>query len=402
MKRVLSVLALATSTTLAFAAAGRPLPYPVVDTGQTKCYDNRGEIAAPRAGQPFYGQDAQYHGIQPSYKDNNDGTVTDLNTGLMWIRKPPTDKCSWTDASKAAASLNAHRFAGHSDWRLPTAKELYSIINHSKGWPYIDTNRFVCELAPRIEDQVKNTQYWTSDKSAAMGGRTEAFGVNFATGHIKAYPAGMPSYVRCVRGNPDYGRNDFRDNNDGTVTDRATGLTWQQADSGHGLNWEEALAWAQAKDREKYLGHNDWRLPNAREMQSIVDYARITDAANPTSVTMAIHPLFRCSAITNEEGNADCPYYWTSTSCYHGPTNPEYRNAWYVSFGRSRIFPDSGPGIGRALSRRVAEAGAIRYDAKVKGGPGGGPRGGPGGGGERIYNYVRLVRGGEATTAGAK
>jgi hypothetical protein len=45
----------------------------------------------------------------------------------------------------------------------------------------------------------------------------------------------------------------------------------------------------------------------------------------------------------------------------------------------------------RARSRRVAEARAIRYDAKVEGGPGGGP----GGGDERIYSHVRLVRGGD-------
>ena len=34
--------------------------YVVVDTGQTKCYDNRNEIAPPKPGQPFCGQDAQH------------------------------------------------------------------------------------------------------------------------------------------------------------------------------------------------------------------------------------------------------------------------------------------------------------------------------------------------------
>ena len=36
------------------------LSYTVVDTGQSRCYDNRSEIAPPKPGQPFYGQDAQF------------------------------------------------------------------------------------------------------------------------------------------------------------------------------------------------------------------------------------------------------------------------------------------------------------------------------------------------------
>ena len=402
----MKIAAIALILTITMSVAGQPkmqaneprqpLPSCVVGTGLTRCYDNRSEIAPPKAGQPFYGQDAQYQAVQPAYKDNGDGTVTDLNTGLTWIQKPPTDKYSWTDAAKVVAGLNSRNFAGHGDWRLPNTKELYSIINHSKGWPYIDTKFFVCELSPQVEDQVKNTQYWSSDKSVTAGGRTEAFGVNFATGHIKAYAIGMWSYVRCVRGNADHGKNDFVDNKDQTIADRATGLMWSKEDSRKGLNWEEALAWAATKNQESYLGHNDWRLPNVKEMQSIVDYGRIPDAANATNVGTAINPLFSCTPITNQEGATDCPYYWTSTSCYHGPASPEYRFAWYVSFGRAKSTTSSdGPG-GGPRGHLVAEAGAIRYDAKVKGGGGG-----PGGGGERIYNYVRLVRGGNVAFAAA-
>ena len=58
--------------------------YPVVDTGQDHCYGNSGEIACPISEERFYGQDAQYKGHSPAYRDNGDGTVTDLITGLMW------------------------------------------------------------------------------------------------------------------------------------------------------------------------------------------------------------------------------------------------------------------------------------------------------------------------------
>ena len=60
------------------------LSYVVVDTGQEKCYNNSREITYPKPGEAFYGQDAQYQGIQPTYRDNGNGTITDLNTGLMW------------------------------------------------------------------------------------------------------------------------------------------------------------------------------------------------------------------------------------------------------------------------------------------------------------------------------
>jgi hypothetical protein len=64
-----------------------------------------------------------------------------------------------------------------------------------------------------------------------MNSNTTVFGVNFADGRIKGYPGDisprgqpMKQFVRYVRGNPEYGINDFADNGDGTITDTATGL----------------------------------------------------------------------------------------------------------------------------------------------------------------------------------
>ena len=136
-----------------------------------------------------------------------------------------------------------------------------------------------------------------------MRGNATVFGVNFADGRIKGYdltdarrPAGActASSSRCVRGNPAYGKNDFHDNGDGTITDRATGLMWSKADSGKGMNWQDALAWVQKKNAEKYLGHDDWRLPNAKELQSIVDYTR-----SPRHDPLAGHrPGLHCTTTT--------------------------------------------------------------------------------------------------------
>ena len=73
---------LLTLTILTLAHADSHVTSPIVDTGQSRCYDNNKQISCPRPGGRFYGQDAQYDGLQMSYRDNSDGTVTDLNTGL--------------------------------------------------------------------------------------------------------------------------------------------------------------------------------------------------------------------------------------------------------------------------------------------------------------------------------
>ncbi len=73
---VCSIMPIATE-----AANWNPMP----DTGQTTCYDADGNvITCPAEGEPFYGQDANYHGPAPSFTDNGNETVTDNNTGLIW------------------------------------------------------------------------------------------------------------------------------------------------------------------------------------------------------------------------------------------------------------------------------------------------------------------------------
>jgi hypothetical protein len=85
------------------------LDYPVVDTGQAKCYDERARvIGCPAAGRDLSGQDAQHAGHAPDYRDNGDGTVTDLVTGLMW-QKAPTGGLSWDEAATATGDCRRSR-----------------------------------------------------------------------------------------------------------------------------------------------------------------------------------------------------------------------------------------------------------------------------------------------------
>ena len=169
------------------------LSYPLVDTGQTTFYDNEGEIDEPTQGEAFYGQDAAYEGNQSSYTDNGDGTVSDNVTGLVWEQDPTDTKTVWTEAGDHCDALS---LGGSDDWRNPSLKELFSISDFSTGWPYLDTDYF--ELVEARQD--KDQQYWSSnhyDVGTELAAQNSAFGVNHATGHIKAYPDGSVGSIRC-------------------------------------------------------------------------------------------------------------------------------------------------------------------------------------------------------------
>ncbi|MBM4424910.1 MAG: DUF1566 domain-containing protein [Chloroflexi bacterium] len=375
--------------------------YAIVDTGQGICYDNSDAIACPGAGQPFFGQDAQYAANPPRYRDNGDGTVTDLVTGLMW-QQQIGGKATYDQAVAGAVALN---LAGYNDWRLPTLKELYSLIlfdgtdvsgcagGTCSATPFIDTAYFGFEYGDAAAgERVIDAQYWSSTQyvSTTMNGDATVFGVNFADGRIKGYPreargGANLQFVRYVRGSPDYGVNHFADNGDGAIADRATGLTWMQADSGQALNWEGSLAYCESLS---LAGHDDWRLPNAKELQSLVDYTRAPAATG----SAAIDPLFGSTTIADEGGGADYPFYWSSTT--HADSNGSGSFAVYVAFGEALGFMETPPNSGNTQLLDVHGAGAQRSDPK-SGDPAQWSEGhGPQGDVVRVYNYARCVRGG--------
>lgn len=362
----------------------------IVDTGQTKCSNDSTQISCPSRGS-FSGQDAQYSSNQPSYQDNGDGTVTDLVTGLMWA-KNAGEKVSYEAAVKNAKGYD---LAGYDDWRVPTIKELYTLINFNgedinptntstaELTPFIDTNYFDFEYGnTSAGERIIDSQWVTSSKyvSTVMNSQECFFGVNFADGRIKCYPTGGDRskgyFARYVRGSS-YGDNNFSDNEDGTITDRATELIWQQNDSQKGMKWKEALAYC---EELSFAEHNDWRLPNAKELQGIVDYTRSPD----TTDSPALDPLFVSTQITNEAGSKDWPFYWTGTTHIN---EGNLRAAAYISFGRAM-----GNMNGKWID--VHGAGSQRSDPKI-GSASDYPTGrGPQGDAIRINNYVRCVRGG--------
>ena len=397
-------------------AAASPGAYVIVDTGQTQCYNETTSITAPSVGQPFYGQDAQCMGTQSSYSLGGDGlTVYDNRTGLTWQRSPDTtgdgtinasDKLSYANALLRPAALNAANYGGYSDWRLPTIKELYSLVDFrgtdpsglSSGadtsvlTPFINTNYFKFAYGDtNAGERIIDSQYASSTLYVSTAAGSSLFGVNFADGRIKGYGLVLNGsdktfFVQCVRGNPSYGLNLFVDNGDQTITDQATGLMWAKTDSQLSMDWQTALAWVQARNQENYLGYHDWRLPNAKELQSIADYTR----APTVTHSAAIDPIFQTTRLSDGE----YPFFWSSTTHLDGPPDREGSVAVYIAFGRGLGWMQFPPGQGEFRLLDVHGAGTQRSDPK-RGNPGDYPHGrGPQGDVIRILNFVRLVRGG--------
>ncbi len=348
--------------------------YPIADSGQNKCYDDgtSGEISCPAEGASYHGQDAQYSGNTPSYTDNGDQTVTDNVTGLMWQKGFQT--MEWDSAASAAASATT---GGYSDWRVPSIQEMYSLIQFSGATgsgdltsstapddavPYLNTTYFDFEYPS--ENRYIDAQYITTATYVSQvmvdvaAGEFECFfGVNLADGRIKCYPKTVDLgtktyYAKFVRGNTNYGTNDFQDNGNNTITDNATGLTWMKVDSGDSsvrslsgytnndgsLKWQEALSFCEDMT---FAGASDWRLPNAKEPHSILDYTRSPDTTN----SAAISSLFSITSINDKAGNTDYPFFWTSTTHLDGQTLGEY--GIYMAFGEAEgLLDDSSSSSG--------------------------------------------------------
>jgi hypothetical protein len=374
------------------------LHYPLVDTGQQYCYSETVSIPCPASGAPFFGQDAQYLGEPPAYSDNGDGTITDLTSGLMWSQDPGA-KVTFKEAREGAETFN---LGDYSDWRLPSIKELYSLIlfsgNDPSGCqtldmcpnlvPFIDNSVFIFNYGDtNVGERIIDAQFISSTEYLGQAeGPPLIFGVNFADGRIKGYPVGPgpgeeaeKRFFRLyVRANQNYGLNNFADNGDGTISDQGTGLMWMQTDNQQVSLWVEALNYC---ENLEWAGHTDWRLPNAKELQSIVDYSRAPDKTN----SAAIASLFNSTPITNEAGNPDYGFYWTSTTQVN--RNRGGASAVYVAFGRAL-------GYFQENWQDVHGAGAQRSDLKT-GDPAAFPTGhGPQGDAVRISNYARCVRAG--------
>jgi len=314
-----------------------------------------------------------------SYTDNGDGTVTDEVTGLMWEKNMVLAK--WTGALAGAESA---RTGGYSDWRLPTLKELFSLILYSGSCHGDDSIELFIDSVfkqPLGDTSVEggreiDAQTWSSSdfNGTTMGNAIEgSFGVNFVDGRVKAYPRNLYKYTRYVRGNEDYAVNWFKNNKDETISDKATGLMWSRKDSGVGMQWIDALEYA---ENAVLAGHRDWRLPTIKELNSIVDYTRYQGQA------FINENYFKITRTTDPEGEDWYPYFWSSTTLLEGAGDL----ALYQTFGRAL-------GLQNDTVMDAHGSGAVRGDPK-SGDEEDYPSSTTGyqGDYQYVYNYVRIVR----------
>jgi hypothetical protein len=198
----------------------------------------------------------------------------------VWQQQDDGFARTWDEALLYCEDLN---LGGYTDWRFPTMRELTGIMDYGRYNPAIDLSIFPA---------TKKQYYWSSTFSDTY--KDNAWFVNFSDGTIGKSTKSYPFYIRCVRG-AQLPLNTLADNGDGTTTDLITGLIWQQGDY-TASNWESSLAYC---ENLALGGYADWRVPNIKELSSIIDL-RYKPAIN--------HEFFTQVAC------GDWSEYWTSTS----------------------------------------------------------------------------------------
>src|SRR5438034_4539784 len=109
----------------------------------------------------------------------------------------------------------------------------------------------------------------------------------------------------------------YTDNGDGTLTDNNTGLVWEKQssdgsihDMGNAYTWDNAFAAHVATlNSTSFAGHNDWRLPNVRELESIGNFGNTNPSVSPAFNTECAPG---CTVTTCSCTNASNALYWSS------------------------------------------------------------------------------------------
>ena len=344
-------------------------------TGQTKCYDAEGaEITCAGTGQDGEKQ-AGMPWPNPRFTAGTGAEadcMIDNLTGLMWPKNGNLagGKKTWDDAIDYANNLT---LCGHSDWRLPNINELESLAN-------ADETNTAAWLNAQGFTNVQSNLYWSS--TAVAYSMNFAWFVHMSNGLVKYYYKTSNYYVWPVRtgqqpGNsaislPKTGQTvTWRAGDDGDlekgipwpsprftvqgacVTDNLTGLMWPKDGNlaGGKKTWDDAIDYA---NNLTLCGHSDWRLPNRKELFSLIDYGN-QEPALPSGRPFA---------------NVQSNFYWSSTTyaytgsawivdLWSGVVNYDYKGyngyVWPVRAGQSGSFDNltisiSGTGSGTVTS----------------------------------------------------
>lgn len=286
MKLILSIVLLITN--IGFAQTTKKLKL-LPDSGQKSSYSN------------IFGEDCDYTINPPFFVNNNDGTITDTVTGLMWQR---VDGGEMT-FENAVIYSDTLTLGGYTDWRLPSVLEAFSILNLDKLNPALDVNFFPNNNAEywwTLEKAYNDTnKIWVTNSGGGKGPHPK--NETISSGGSKKF------HTRAVRNSSlqQIMQNRFTVNQDNTITDSLTGLMWLQLNTIDSLDFLNAI---QQIEQLTFSGYSDWRMPNIKELASINN-----EKANNPSIETAIFTNFKSGK------------YWSSTSQY-----PNGTNAWFADF----------------------------------------------------------------------
>jgi hypothetical protein len=311
---------------------------------------------------------------KPRFTDNSDGTVMDNLTGLMWLKDGNCFRTkNWTGALDVVDDFNTNPSAYgccdlYSDWRLPNILELDSLVH--AGYNEEDCGGSPCGgvyswLNTQGFHNVQNDCYWTGTStcgayaqkenmamvvymgSGYVGSQTKSYGYRvwpvrvssaqpakvWKTGQKQCYDA-SGNVIDCatqgqtqdgaVQAGADWPDPRFTDNGDGTVTDNLTGLMWTRDAnlSGTRAYWQNNLDYVDTLNSNGHCGYYDWRLPNRKELFSLIDFSQHGPALQSG----------------NPFVNVQLDNYWSSTNgAYYTPGV----TAWYVSMTYGSISGNS-------------------------------------------------------------
>ncbi|MFO8089260.1 MAG: serpin family protein [Desulfatiglandaceae bacterium] len=203
------------------------------------------------------------------------GTVTDTNTGLMWQTEDDGVERSWGEALDYAENLT---LADYGDWRLPTIKELLSIVDYNSATPSID---------PVFSNTV-SSYYWSSTTNVYDG--NYAWRANFHDGLANSFKKSDKHYVRAVRA----GQN--RLSGHLFILSPAQGSTWNRNDV-MPITWDPAgiignVNIAISLDGGKTYtsivedvpnnGRHDWTVPGSGSVNCMIKIVPLEDESKKT------------------------------------------------------------------------------------------------------------------------
>jgi hypothetical protein len=229
-------------------------------------------------------------------------------SGLIWTRNANIFQFPmiWHEARSRAEEMNRKSADGYDGWRLPHRNELFGIVSHANINPALpDTHPFV---------NVFPGYYWTATPCVRLP--DQVWYVHLGGARVQRGIKQGSYLVWPVRGGNDMtleatGKPRFQDIG-GTVLDLLTGLSWiKDADAMHrSVGWADAVDGAEKLNRSNTYEYCDWRLPNIRELASLVDMGQHTPALSKN------HPFINLRQA-----------YWSSTTSIYDP-----RYAWVVEF----------------------------------------------------------------------